>query len=185
MKRILMVCLLLIVPGCVDPVIPAELQGVFDDPTTFSETADVVHEGSLEGLQGCWGSYFKTDDGLEVYAQFVEFGEETWETMYYWSVYGAALVFVEEGTYSVVDESTVDVVIERSWSPDRTTGELVPDEDMEYPETRHYRIALEGDRMRFSMFQDATDEDDADADEDDDDESDQYDGTFWRFAECP
>ena len=170
MKRILIVGLLLIVPGCVDPVIPPELKAVLDDPAAFSETAEVVHEGNLDGLPGCWGSYYETNDGIEVYAQFVEFGEDQWQNMMYWSLYGVALVGVEEGVYTVEDNHTVSVVIDGMWASDRATGELVFEDYVEYPLTPKYDVTLEGDRMTFIVPGV---------------EADQYEGTFLRFSECP
>ena len=167
MRWIVIIGLLLIVPGCVNPAIPPELQAVLDDPA-FSEVADVVHEGNLDGLPGCWGSY-ETDDGIETYGEFVEFSEDEWQHMMYWSLHGVGMVVVEEGTYTVEDENTVTVVIEREWVSDPYTGKLMP----EHPEdTRsvHYEVTLQGDRMNF--FVPGV-------------EADQYEGTFWRFSECP
>ena len=126
MRCTLLAGLLAIVPGCVEPLMPDELKAVLDDPR-LSEVAEVVHEGNLDGLPGCWGSY-ETDDGSETYAEFVAFGEDEWQHQMYWRVYGAAMVAVEEGTYTVEDESTVTVVIDHRWSSDPYTGELVPDD---------------------------------------------------------
>ena len=171
MKRILIVGLLLIVPGCVDPVIPDELKAVLDDQAAFSETAEVVHEGNLDGLPGCWGSYLETDDGIEAYAEFVEFGQDEWRHEMYWRVYSAATVLVEEGVYTLEDETTVRVVINNAWGSDPYTGELVPDVSAEYPMIRQYRhVSLEGDRM--SLFPPEAEEY-------------LYNGTYWRFSECP
>lgn len=167
MRWILMVSLLVIVPGCVDPVIPDELKAVLDDPA-FSEAAEVVHEGNLDGLPGCWGSYYETDDSTEAYAQFVEFGG-TWRYMAYVSHSPAKLVLIREGTYTVQDENTVTIVIDAEWVSDPSTGELslLPREE---PLSWDYQVSLQGDRM--ILFSPGV-------------EAEQYDGTFWRFSGCP
>ena len=164
MRWIPIIGLLLIVPGCADPVLPPELKAVLDDPR-FSEPADVVHQGNLDGLPGCWGVY--GTDGMETNAIFVEFGDK-WRHMMYYSYDGAKIVAVEEGTYTVEDEHTVRVVIDRTWSSDPSTGELIP--DVEGPMTRDYDVTLQGDRMNF--FVPGV-------------EGEQSAATFWRFSECP
>ena len=170
MRWIPIIALLGIVPGCTDPVIPPELKAVLDDPATFSETADVNHEGNLDGLPGCWGSYYESGDGIETYAEYVEFGQDDWRHIMYLRLYCVALVGVEEGTYTVEDENTVSVTIDGIWSSDRATGELILDDYLEYPLTPDYDVTLEGNRMTFLVPGV---------------EADQYDGTFWRFSECP
>ena len=168
MRWMWIIGLLLIVPGCVDPVIPPELQAVLDDPA-FSKTEEVVHEGNLDGLPGCWGSYDEWDDG-DVYAGFVEFGEDEWKHSAYWTLFGVGIVSVEEGPYTVEDASTVSVVIDQHWGSDIDTGELVLS-DYEYPlGPRSYEVSLQGDRM--TMYVPGLD-------------ADQYEGTYWRFSECP
>ena len=169
MRWIVIIGLLLIVSGCTDPVLPPELKAVLDDPA-FSEVGEVVHQGSLDGLPGCWGSYYETDDGIETYAEFVEFGEDTWRHVMYGTLYGVGMVSVEEGAYTVEDDTTVSIVIDQIWSSDPDTGDLILKDYLDYPKTRNYEVSLQGDRM--TLFVTGLD-------------ADQYEGTYWRFAECP
>ena len=149
MRWMPMVSLLLIVPGCADPVVPDELKAVLDDPA-FSEVGNVVHEGNLDGLPGCWG-VFRTED-METNAIFVEFGVTgQWRDIAYYSYGPLAGVTVEEGTYTVTDQQTVSVVIDRIWHSDPETGELIPEDYLEYPITRSYNVSLQGDQMNFSV----------------------------------
>ena len=77
---------------------------------------------------------------------------------------------LEEGTYTVENEHTVTVVIERAWSSNPYTGELVPEDNLECPVTRTYNVSLQGDQMNF--FVPGVSAEQANA-------------GFLRFAECP
>ena len=176
MRWIPIVCLLLAVPGCVDPVVPDELKAVLDDPS-FSEVPDVTHQGDLDSLEGCWGSYWVTTDETSGErtsdAMFMRFGEDgTWTNMALITALGLTFVVVEGGTFTVLDENTVGVVIETTLATAPYTGELVS-ADEGGGRTREHELKLEGDAMAIVVPDTDTDAETP------------YDVAFRRFETCP
>ncbi len=164
--------------GCglwVQPEIPSELSAVLDNPE-FAETADVVHKGSLDDLEGCWGSYGTNGVLTDAVFHRLDSGSisSVWYSSYQWfGVIG--MVYGEEGDYEIAGADTITVTITRMYGSDPETGLLTDVELMEGDEedttvVRNYEIALDGDSMTIYAP---------------DVNAQQYEGTFWRFAECP
>ena len=157
----------LLLGGCTEAVVPPELRAVLDDPS-FSKTAEVIHQGNLENLAGCWGSFRVVDGWTD--AVFVQYGEDgTWTYMMFSSFKGIEFVAVEQGTYEILDGDTVRVEFIGGSATDPYTGALVPDESMPTFE-RQYKVSLQNSAMEF--FAPAVD-------------APQYDETLWRFEICP
>lgn len=168
--------LLLLGAGCtnfvyVAPEVPEEIEAVLGDPQ-FSEVAEITHEGNLDNLDGCWGSY-RVEDG-QTDALFYQFSGEDFRLVMYMNVStrlgDLAVVGIEEGTFAVTGDDSFTATITQAWGSDPATGELesMPPPDGEFSQS--YEATLDGDRMEMFVT---------------DVEAEQYTGTFWRFEECP
>ena len=167
--QLICVGLCLFVGGCVwqTPDPPKEIAAVLAD-SSFSEVVEVTHQGNLDGLEGCWGSYRVIDGWTD--AVFYRFTDEGFRWVLH-STFPFPSVMVYEGpAYEKgVDGQTVVVTVTELRGSDPLTGGW---EDLSFGRegTITFEISLDGDRMEIWNP-------DVDAE--------QYEGTFWRFDECP
>ncbi len=169
--------------GCglwVQPEIPSEITAVLASPE-FAETAEVTHKGSLDDLEGCWGSYTASGRSTDVVFHRFDSGEYVNVTFVSDAVLGMLdIVYRDEGNYEVTGTDTISITFTKMLVSDPETGLLTDVEDLigetegetegETGVPSSYEVALDGDSMTIHQP-------DVDAP--------QYEGTFWRFAECP
>lgn len=155
--------------GCLwqTPELPKEIAAVLAD-SAFSKVVAVTHQGNLDSLDGCWGSYRVIDGWTD--AVFFRFTDEGFRWVLY-ATFPFPVVMVYEGpAYEKgVDGQTVLVTVTELRGFDPFTGEW-DDLSFDREGTIAFEISLDGDSMEIW-------EADVDAE--------QYEGTFWRFDECP
>ena len=186
--RLVCVGLCLFVGGCVweTPEPPKEIAAVLAD-SSFSEVAEVTHQGNLDGLEGCWGHH-RVDEGGWTDAFFYCFGDRSFRKVTYTtdsgeyikdsgiplSPFNITVSYFYEGTYEKgADGNSVVVTVTdfglESSHPTGQTASAPPLPGGQY--TEDYEICLDGDRMQ--IWNRSLDPEDYDE------------GTLWRFDECP
>ena len=167
--RLICMGLCLFVGGCVweTPELPKEIAAVLAD-SSFSEVVEVTHQGSLDGLEGCWGSYRVIEGWTD--AVFYRFGDDGFRWLLH-STFPFPSVMVYEGPECEkgADGKTVVVTVTELRGLNLLTGDW-DDLSFGHEGTITFEVSLDGDRMEIRRP-------DVDAE--------QYEGTFWRFDECP
>lgn len=150
--------------GGVPPELTPGLGALLEDAARFAQSAELPLAGVAAGterdaigdLTGCWGAYSVAGPQL-LSAQWLEFDaaagtlvRQTWERI------GAlaTVVFVQEGAFAVVDESTLRFTVQRILTNDFLSGEL-EDVTERYGSLPVYDVAITrlGDaiKLRFSL----------------------------------
>ncbi len=147
------------------PEVPDILRQLVDNPDVFdSSTTEALHDvapgdvvDDLHGLSGCWGIVVTPRDAkrpITVYQvyQFVPEAHAFTNWLFFRDSQGVSgFVFVETGTYQVLDESRISLSREKTWATDPFSGDLV-----EIPASSLSRTALVTLRGEYMMLFDHT-----------------------------
>ena len=160
----------LLFPDIEPPEMSQTIESIYDHPEDFVATPVVEHQGSLETLEGCWGSMEVDVVGFDVLFFQLENDAVTWETYLHndMGILGKYILYIRrEGTAFIQDDllvvSIVSVYVDALGN--QTTEEFDP------PWERTYKVRLDGDTMEYNYWPVA-------------DEIPQYEGVFHRMS-CP